>query len=343
MSEIILDNLGLSSCIMKKFSDIIDVSQLRQHDYSIDYIKKSYQIDIADMCWENLLNSIVLWDSILINCASTTSNIIKDNEKLIVIFSKLLKETKCPNFIQPFYLPNSPLRSHIIDYECEGDTNPLSDYDPNYGLERTMAYVYEANAKGANYLPHPYRAQLLKDSHFFYKNQQIDRAQYIKNIDTYIKDYIESIQNIDDFQLKSFPVPVLYSFIKSNTNSPLEELKMALNLRKDKRVKKYKKSVEKIETELKKGNLIEFKNSIEIVRNLCDDVTQEYNKKGKTYSFSIGLSPSISCSPFSVEFGVNLFNFQIEHEIPSKIKTKLHTTFLCDLANFGLTGKNKKY
>ena len=85
MSEIMIDNLGLSACIISKYS----TDDLLCNE---DYIYSGYRTILErkeenDLCWQNFLSAIVLWDKIYVNRAHTNSRSII----LADMLEKLLK------------------------------------------------------------------------------------------------------------------------------------------------------------------------------------------------------------------------------------------------------------
>lgn len=330
MSKVLLDNWELSTCAMVKLGASKKNFDLWGHGHYSYY--DNDRIDKAvDICWQNLLTCIVLWDDIYLN--------YHDYNELYYFHRSRSLEKRYVNKLHSFITSSSedPMFLHYLDrdsipewspqyedlkmlYERIGHNDRISR-EEIFLLLRGYNYLIESNLLGYNYLPHPRRAELLYNSGIFQKG--FDRKLYLDELDKGVKDFIDRVNELSNYQLKIVHFPVLYKFIHENSKNPEEELLMALSLRREKDVIKFRESLSTIEIELENGNYLGYAASIERVKEICDDITAKMYKKPISFEMSLALSPAI--------------NLGLEPQC--RVKSKLHTTFLQKLANYSLTGK----
>jgi len=195
---------------------------------------------------------------------------------------------------------------------------------PNYGLiKRGIQYLLKANMLGFDYIPHPRRAAFLQQAGVF--SNGFDRTRYLDILDEDVRKYMEEVNELMDYQLQTVCFPVLYKFIEANAGSSREELKVALELRENKNVKSFRESLDKIQKDYSEGNILSLGVSLKETKEICKTITGEMYMRPLSFSVSLGLSPSID---------MNI-------DLAGRTQSKLHTTFLYDLASFALKGKPK--
>lgn len=338
MSKVLIDNWGISECVYNKF---IDENWFdRYSDYSSVYRGNyEYRKEFIDNCWQSLLTSIVLWDSIYINQEPTSSRRFEHEAMMSILYSHC-NGTNFNEFFKSFVsFDNYP---YIIEEKSVLDdiNHSILVSNQNNELKRALYYLKQAQIIGCNYLPHPVRSELLLKTGYFEKLTQsrISALNYTNQIDKSVKEFFERLEEINDFQLQKIQFPVLYNFIISNCGSAEEQIRFACSLRNNKNVIKFRESINKIGDELEKGNYLAYKSSLLEVKEICDEITNSIYKKPKSFSVSLGITPTfnqhIELSP-TMSLGVNI-------DLPKKVRSNLHTTFLYDLASFAYKGETKR-
>ncbi|MBR3869014.1 MAG: hypothetical protein IKM66_06835 [Clostridia bacterium] len=322
MSKVMLDNWGMTECINKRFDVKNNYDGYRHFNH--------YGIDdkITDACWQNFLTSCILWDDIYLMFDDSS-------------FSLDLETPYFINFAKQYISQNDFLHINkrrsigkydyykIVNLYTRTQSDDLKDYDKEL-LMRAYIYLSEANLSGYSYVPHPIRAKLLYDSQIFKKG--FDRKLYLDIIDEEVDAYINYVNELCKNQLMTTSIPVLYKFISDNAKDVKEELDIAISLRNDKNVRKLRESLNEIEKEVSNGFLFNLAQSLLIVKDICNEITDTLYKKPLSTEISLGLSPAIN---IGCDFDVKTSS------------TALHTTFLYDITKYAIKGdlenRYKKY
>lgn len=334
MSEVLLDNWGLSECVRRKF---------RGEDRYGSYRLMNRHNE--ELCWQNFLTSIILWDDIYVNShhglwkMSDTNDIgVDDYAYSFDSLTNMAKRWLNTNFLNLSFVHIAKESFEIEKLSEKLEISGVLDtlkvpafYKLNYKHKSLLVsgyrYVLQANELGYNYLPHPERAKFLLKSGVFTKG--FNRQEYIKILDKEVEKYMEEVNNLCGNNLLDTKFPVLYEFIAKETSSPQEQFKYAIELRNNKDVVKFRESVNQIEELLQNGNILELKKSLDCTKKICDDITTDLYKKPLSFSVSLGLSPSINIT-------LNPKN--------NRTKSILHTTFLYDITKFAVSGqKHHRY
>lgn len=323
-----LDQWELSVCTYRKLylDSFSDKAMLRFY--------KGHPTESCDekLCWQNMLTSFVLWDDIYVGSGHNNGySVLINNGDGIThkpafstnLFFDVLYETIGElNFIHKLNVPSLKLerkvlreiKTYITDYEKNNNTQDF------LLLSRGFDYMLQSNVLGCNYLPHPRRAQLLKNSKYF--SPDFDRLVFFERIDKDVEKYFEELSSLINRQLNHVSFPLLYSFISATTDTPLDELKFALELRNNRNVKEFRDSVDRIEMAYQRGNLSAIAESIRQTGEICDEITGKLYKEPLSFEISLGISPSLN----------------VPIRFPTMKKGPLHTTFLYDLASFAVKG-----
>lgn len=307
MSKVILDSWGISEILYH----VIYQQYFRYSDSSESLI-----------CRQNFLTALVLWDDIYLN---TDLRSIGEIGNIRGKIYRLFEILEYPSFIHSTPLINqgvyaSSRLGHEVSRAVNEIATNITDDNLKTLLLRGGLYLIHANRTGITYLPHPFRANFFQESGIF--KREFDSRIYIDIVDKGVREYIEAINELAQFQLMSTSFPILYKFISKIAKNPLDEFRVALDLRKDKNVSLFRESVNDVSEELKKGNIHAVRASLMKTKEICDEITDGLYKKPLSYGVSIGLSPSI----------------EINHDSKPKVASGFHTTFLSDLANFALKG-----
>ena len=282
------------------------------------------------ICRQNLLTALVRWDDIYLNeCIMHSGR----TDALNFAVYRLHQMLGSPSFVHIVPMTSLKDERKYLSSELIRElyrhikiiANDISDERERWLLLRGGLYVMQANNMGIAYLPHPFRAKVLNDSGIF--KREFDGQIYLDIVDKEVRNYINAINELSQFELLSTSFPVLYEFISKIAKDPFDEFKVALDLREDKNVSLFRKSVNEISEELKKGNLHAVRASLMKVQEICTEITDSLYRKPLSYGVSLGLSPSI----------------EISREHKPKVSSGFHTTFLSDLANFALKGTIPTY
>ncbi len=328
MSEIIIDNWGLSACAHKLTP--IDNHILSRHLY--------FELPHIELCWQNFLTSIVVWDKILYNPSDPFGHDSRNRYRNYIELPLYDYLSKQKVFKEISFEDVSPTYSYskLIELKERWSKKAECKHKEMGDLVfRGFVYALNANTLGYNYLPHPLRAAELKKIDVF--QTAFNANLYLDILDKDVCNFVESINKEAGKEIASIPFPLLYHFIHSNASNPKEELEFALHLRTQKDVMDFRKSVDKISDSLNRGNILELKASIEQVHQIGIEITNKMYKKPRSFSVSLGITPSITSSPISLNIEKN------STHIEPQIKKVIHTTFLTELASFGLQGKKSKW
>ncbi|MBD5152767.1 MAG: hypothetical protein HDT16_09990 [Oscillibacter sp.] len=319
MSEVMVDSWGL----IDSLSNALKHRQNSKY-YNDEYIvHQEHDVKGSPICRHSLLTALILWDDIYIN--SDSHSISGSHLAVRYLFEVVGPSLKKDNFIHPIPISvqqDIPTYSDLFKklYNTIKHENCIIDSEEMYMLLWGGIYLMQANSMGVTYLPHPRRAKILRDAEVFPRN--FDGRTYLDIVDKEILDYIEAVNKLAQYQLLSVPFPVLNKFIVEMATDPLDEFAVAINLRENKNVALFRKSVNDIEKELKNGNIHALKASLMKVKEACDEVSNSLYKESLSFGVSIGLSPSI----------------EIGRELKPKVSSGFHTTFLSDLMKFALKG-----
>lgn len=324
-----LDNWGLSDCAWwrleretGKKEDITARRMRHQYFHESPMRKKDHVI-----CWQHMLTSLVLWDHIYLNFAdSGPSRNYFEMNSFINVMEQLVGETDIFKVLSPVaehirHGMGADLRKYKSLYD-----NLLREQGHNSNselLSRGIIYLLSANVLGYDYMPHPRRAAFLQQAGVF--STGFDRTKYLDILDEEVKKYVDKMNALMDHQLKTVSFPLLYDFITAHASSSKEEVMVALELRENKNVKFFRESLNKIQRDYELGNLLSLSASLKETQEICNAITGEMYTRPLSFSVSLGLSPSID----------------INFDFSKKVHSKLHTTFLYDLASYAIKGRSK--
>lgn len=316
MSKVILDSWGISNFLFAASKN--------------EPLSTYFDDPILLVCHQNLLNALVLWDDIYLNADLTSSCEFFTAEHCIHDFHDALGHPpfihvapidlhwyNCEESAQKFAKAICNIPHHIL-------SNEKLDTSNNCGLRellfRGYLYVIHSNHMGISYLPHPFRAEFLSESGIF--SRKLDALTYLGIVDKEITDYINTINKLAQSQLLLTPFPVLFKFIMEMAKDTLDEFTIALELRKDKNIVSFRESVSEICKEVEKGNIHALRASLMKAKEVCDDISNSLYRRPIHYGVTVALSPSI----------------EISSDGKPKVRSGFHTTFLSDMANYGLKG-----
>jgi hypothetical protein len=264
---------------------------------------------ISKSCMAYFTTAIVLWDKLSYITAGDTPDPVTDD--LWISLKELLSSKD--NIIE------SGSMSSMLDllFADLPNPTPYGWHPPDYALQRSKLYLEISKKWGINYLPHPFRAKYMKDNKLI--GFDFDRIKLLENLDNSLKKYYAEINKIYGSGICYAKYPLLYDYIRRNCDNPADELNATLELRKNKDVIKFRKSLNNLDDMFNAGNLKGVYLVLKEMEELSETITKACTG-AKIPEMSIGLSgPSIKLP--SIDF---------------PRKKIIHMTFLTRLADFGI-------
>jgi len=136
--------------------------------------------------------------------------------------------------------------------------------------------------------------------------------------------------NLEKKRIIKFSSPLLHDYVKENANTPKEQLEFALELRKQKNVTEFRKSLDLMDKLLNEGKLVELDRVMKSLDELCRDIIKKTTRKKGIGSIKVKWS-----FPFKIE-PTKEFEIKVPTLFKDKHDRNLRLTFLADLMDFGL-------
>jgi len=190
-------------------------------------------------------------------------------------------------------------------------------------LERTFIYLARSGTFGLNYLPHPFRASYIAEVSLI--DMIFDRSDLLRALDKEVKAYYDHLNELLAKRAFKCAYPVLYDYIRRNTDSYPSEIRAAIALRKEKDVVKFGKQLDELDQKVNNGNVEAVLTSLQQINELVEHITGNYKKDVEMGELSIGLSPALN---LPLRF--------------SKRKKEISLTFLTKLVDFSLHERVKR-
>jgi len=346
MTSTIIDNIALDDV----WKTIVDscyngnkIPPLEMSYYFPDYTA------IASASWQQFLTSLVLWDKIEYFCGEKDSGrhvLIKlgydaFNSHCINLDEILIPKSRpdehyhniisyaeqyADNYFKNNVLPNGISNLHEAFTFWRPDVNRA--VSPSDAIQivkvRTFYYLITCSVLGVNYLPHPFRADFICEEKIYENDLKLllNRIDLLKVIDKKVLEYCDVVNK--KFGRKQFTLnyPLLYDYIKKNSNSKFDELKVALSLREEKDVLQFRKEMSAIEDKIQTGDMQLAERVFDDVNECADSVINKYKVKRNLGELSLGLSPTITLpiqlpysKPLNLTFLTKLVDFGIHNRI----------------------------
>lgn len=169
------------------------------------------------------------------------------------------------------------------------------------------------------------RAEIIKRKNI--ENYVFRRNDIINMLEKEVVEFYEEINRKVGKKIISFTSPLLTDYICQNASSFQEAVELALEIRDDKNVVQYRKSMDKMKECLNEGKFTEFNEYISAIPDIVNDIKGS-NIKTRTIEAGLSITPSVTTA-----FNINV----------SKIKrNRLHMSFLNDLARYGMKERIEK-
>lgn len=295
MSKILVDNWQMEDLILNS----IDASSGR--------LSKAY---------EDILNTIVLWDEIYYPqnvCSQAWHNYGLACDLNITDAIKPLKDDE-------FFAKES---KEIYEKYFKGKAIPVV-------AEGAIRYSLLSNSNNMGYLPSEKRAEFFGtiDVETFEKMFKIcgeNRKNSLEMLDKIIEKRFLELKSHLPMIKWNFQYPVLVDYIRYNCNDESSYIDVALEIKREKEVVRYRKYMDKFEKALEEENAKEIIRFDKDIQEIVNDILKISERKSFTISGSISVMPSI--------------NLSTDLLFPRK---KYHLNFLRKLAEFSLDGKRKR-
>lgn len=295
MSKILVDNWQMEDLILNSF----DVSSGR--------LSKAYG---------DILNAIVLWDEIYY-----PQNIRSQAWHYLGLSSNLnIAEAIKPLKDDEFFAKES---QEIYEKYFKREATSIV-------AEGAIRYSLLSNSNNMGYLPSAKRAEFLDiiDVETFEKMFKIcreNRKDSLEMLDKIIEErFLELKSHLPKIKW-NFQYPVLVDYIKYNCNDESSYINVALEIKREKEVVRYRKYMDKFEKALEEENGKEIMRFDKDIQEIVNDILKISERKSFTISGSISVMPSI--------------NISTDFIFPRK---KYHLNFLRHLAEFSLNGNRKR-
>jgi hypothetical protein len=307
------------------------------------------------VCWQNILMAIVLWDELnFIPNKSTKST--NPSVGFATLKEKALYEDTEGVFGERYSLVKSIIREISFDAASSEFLSSvkvgLSEMIGSLGQEelrqiyaiiqraphdseylsrirsqpsrrgtflRTFLYSTISSIQGMSYLPHPIRADLIKQHNLL--DRLYNRMLLLNPVETELKQYYEHINKSLGKTAFVCKYPLLYDFIKSNAADMNEELVVAIDIRNEPDVKSFRKSLSLLDVKVNAGNVEALRLALKQIEDLAKQIMSKHNSES-VGELQIGLIPPTVNVNFSMPI--------------KKRNNSLNLTFMSRLIDFGI-------
>ena len=292
MSGVLLDNQSIL--------EVLDSTSL----YS------SKRSDEKVVAFANCIYALVLWENVYYCPRRThTSNEYKIINSINSPFIKLENIDSETIYVESAY-------KIAMDYFSQYQ-NPALQFQ----IQNAIYYVLLSTNHNIDVLLSKDRADFLESSDIY--KFLFSRRDIISLVDKEILQLYNEINNSLDKNILKIQCPLFVDYICDNAATYKEAFNNALVLRDEPMVIDFRKAMSDMEHSLKTGNIIRFKQYIDIIPDIIHDL-QSSGCKTTTINIDLSLTPSIT----------------IPYVFKKKPKQMLHVKFITELAKYGLYGKS---
>ena len=325
MRSVVMDRWGLDSAFQRLGGDSYRSGNDFHLDDNIYIYKEAYSQKCTDLCWENFLTAVVLWDEIwsfnngpfdwdhlLGRKASAMSQYLNEiihqvdpcmiDENLLCEYHLLINSSTVPSFFR----------------EMEIDKIDGLYVNPSL-CARTFSYQAITQCLGLPYLAHPLRENSIILEGY---QENFSRRDVLKRVDEELERYYCYINEELGRSLYQFRYPVLIDMIKRRASTSEEELFAALEIREEPDVLNFRDAMNFIEHAVQNGRSEKIINELELVSGLAEEITKKHEDKGAALG----------------EFSISVPFVSISFPFPRwrRKKYKPQATFIRRLVNYGV-------
>lgn len=275
------------------------------------YDKNDYRNKTVSTSYGNLLNAIVLWDTLF----------FPDNE-----YSFAWKQ--CFPELNNILIAYED-KSNLFLQEATEITQNANFNESSVVCIGAIRYLLLSNSLELDYMPVPQRAAFISkySNCLGEKFKALTRIDLSRVIDKAVTEYYDELNSIFGKNIFTISMPILTDFIIQTCPKDMSYISYAINLRNDKAIKKYKKCMNDLDNAFNNGNWNEISAYIEATYSIVKSIT----KMDKNCVFNISLSLAVMplLTP-SVNLGKD-FNL--------RRRKYVHLAFIKKLAKFSLQKK----
>jgi len=273
--------------------------------------------------WINFLNALVLWDEIWFYSSYYSYGWKNVRGKL--------REQNLP--LEELDKIIHPIDEMFVDTKSIEELNHYLESMFHGAVERGAIYYRElSNLLGLNVLLHPARstpeAESAYEEYFaafanrkkFQKN--FSRLDILDRVDRELLDYYDNIKRElgrDFFQIQN---PVFYDYIGRNARTPREAIDVAISLREDSDIIRFKGQIDEVEGKINSGNTQALLALLKQVADAAQEITNQYNRETHLCDVKISFKPDIS-KTIPIKFNASK-------------ERKVHLAFFSKLLEFGV-------
>lgn len=310
--------------------------------FSNDPLCEPFRNNFMIEALSDLINAIVLWDDIYVIDYHDTSLILpKIYLQRVGIKAKTIKLKKDMDLFQ--FIENKVEFAHrVLEIDISFDEVKkwyLSEYyqsganierGPVINLLRAYDYIMIASEYNINYMPSiyrkPYVEKYYSHNQMYNNEQDFSRLDLMKKFDKYLIKYYEELKDIIGKLPRKYEFPVLFDYIRGNSNDYKEIIKNTMIIKSNKKVIAFRKELDKLESAFEKGDIIKLKWYFDSLPEILRDIEKELQ-----FQFTIPISVTLIPS----------FSVGIDFEIHRKNKIPRGFLWLKDVTRQRLRGYHK--
>lgn len=233
-----------------------------------------YRNDLADF-----LTYFVLWDEIYYPRSSMEA-----------LWKGIINEKEIFEYVKPIYMDE-------IGLYDEREMEILCEKVPGQ-YKNAVRYWFFSNQYGLDYCPSKSNSEFLTG----FLNSDLYNIK-MDIIDHFSKDVLDNCARLKTVS-SNMTVPDIGDYIIRNTDEGGRYLKTAIDVKNDKEFRQFKRYLDKIEEQVCEGNIVEYRNCL----NDLDDMTNEIGSRRAGMIKNISFS--ISFIPFSVGMNIEVNNLK---------------------------------
>lgn len=270
-----------------------------------------------DVNVQNYLYAIILWDDIYSLCDFSRTSVHKRYSQRVCISNKTLH-------IQDLSYDTSEIGCKSMDIADNYLEEFRSQGFYTDAINSAIFYLLLGHSLGMNTLLSEDRAKFIVESGI--SKKMFSRIDVLAKLEKEISDFYDEVNRWAEKDLFSIRVPLLVDYICSNAGTFEEALSIAVELREDKDVMAFRRTMDLMDDALNNGDKIAFGQYIRAISEIVNEITNA-GINTKTVNLDISLTPSISV-PLNIR-------------LPQIKKKMINMNFLSQLAVYGLRGRRR--
>lgn len=296
MSAVLLDNLSIGN--------VVDRMNSRKFPFD-SYIK-------------NYLYAFILWDDIYALNARYSIRIGENPDKVMYDDNLGIKRLS-------FSYYDMEMLAEELDYEYWG-RGENGEISPRSVRRDSIFYLLLSYNLGMNVLLSDERTTFIEKSGL--AENIFSRADILSRLDKEIVEYYQEVNASIGKKIFKMKMPVLVDYIASNANNFEEAKEIALRIKYDPDVIKFREAMDSMDRALNEGKIVEFNDYMKVIPEIVNAITyKEFDTK--TFDIGISLSPSIA-------FPLNMGKLRLRRK-------KINMNFLLNLTKYGIRNEQIEF